>query len=48
MTLMEGLRCGFSRQAVAIDSDMGTFVYLGDVQKDLVATPDVEGEFPDT
>ena len=47
MPLTEVLRCGFSRQAVAINSDIGSFISLGEVQKDLVATPDVKGEFSD-
>ena len=46
MPLTEGLRCRFSRQAVEINSDMGKFVSLREVHKDLVATPDVEGAFP--
>ena len=47
MPLTEGLRCRFSRQAVEINLDMGMLIYLGEVWKDLVATPDVEGAFPD-
>ena len=47
MPLTEVLRCRFSRQSVAIDLDMGTFIYMGEVRKDLVATPDVKGAFPD-
>ena len=48
MPVTEGLRCRFLRHVVAIDLDIGMFVFLGKVQKDLVATPDVEGAFTDT
>jgi len=48
MALTEGIRAGFARQAVSIDADRGVYVPLGDVGKDLVATPDVERAFPDS
>jgi hypothetical protein len=45
MLLSEGLPCGFLQQAVAIDTSQATYVPLGEVQKSLVVTPDVESAF---
>jgi hypothetical protein len=44
----EGLSCGFRQQAVAIDTEDGEFVALGDVQKTIVATPDLDRAFVST
>jgi len=46
MRLSEGLPCAFLQQAVSIDPNMSTYIPLGEVQKTLVATPDVEDAFP--
>ena len=45
LNVTEGLTCGFRQQAVAIDPDEGEFVALGDVEKTIVVTPDLEGAF---
>lgn len=46
MRLSEGLPCAFLQQAVSIDPSLATYIPLGEVQKALVATPDVEDAFP--
>ena len=46
MRLHEGLPCVFLQQAVSIDPNMSTYIPLGEVQKTLVATPDIEDTFP--
>lgn len=48
MNVTEGLSCGFVQQAVAIDTNKGKYVPLGDVKKTVVVTPDVEHAFPST
>jgi hypothetical protein len=45
LNVTEGLTCGFRQQAVAIDTLESEFVALGDVQKTIVATPDLNGAF---
>merc|ERR1712183_40415 len=45
LLIHEGLQCGFSQEAVSIDPSTATFVSLGDVNKSLVVTPDVEKAF---
>jgi hypothetical protein len=45
LNVTEGLTCGFRQQAVAIDTHESEFVALGDVQKTIVATPDLNGAF---
>ena len=45
MLIHEGLQFGFRQEAVAIDPDEATFVSLGDVNKSLIVTPDVERAF---
>jgi hypothetical protein len=45
LNVSEGLTCGFRQQAVAIDTEESEFVSLGDVQKTIVATPDLNGAF---
>ncbi|KAL7550202.1 hypothetical protein ACHAWF_013440 [Thalassiosira exigua] len=41
----EGLRCGFRQEAACIDPNEAAFVCLGDVDKSLVVTPDIERAF---
>jgi len=41
----EGLQCGFRQEAVCIDPDEATFVALGDVDKSLIVTPDIDRAF---
>lgn len=45
LLIHEGLQCGFRQEAVCIDPDEATFVVLGDVDKSLIVTPDVERAF---
>ena len=45
MNVTEGLPCGFVQQAVAIDTEAGTYTPLGEVKKTVVVTPDVELAF---
>jgi hypothetical protein len=45
LNVTEGLTCGFRQQAVAIDTNESEFVALGDVQKTIVATPNLDGAF---
>ena len=45
MLVHEGLQCGFRQEAVAIDPDESTFVTLGNVNKSIVVTPDIEKAF---
>ena len=45
MQLMEGLKCGFTQQAVAMDPDQGTYIPLGNVKKNMLVIPDVENAF---
>jgi hypothetical protein len=45
LNVTEGLTCGFRQQAVSIDTQQSEFVSLGDVQKTIVATPDLTGAF---
>jgi len=48
MNVSEGLPCGFSQQAVLINPEETSYVILGDVQRTVVVTPDVEGTFQPT
>lgn len=45
MLVHEGLQCGFRQEAVSIDPDESTFVTLGNVNKSIVVTPDIEKAF---
>lgn len=45
MLIHEGLQCGFRQEAVSIDPDESTFVQLGNVNKSIVVTPDIEKAF---
>mmetsp|Transcript_5223 Transcript_5223/g.10174 ORF Transcript_5223/g.10174 Transcript_5223/m.10174 type:complete len:506 (+) Transcript_5223:133-1650(+) len=45
MPIHQGLQCGFRQEAVCIDPNEATFVALGDVDKSLIVTPDVERAF---
>ena len=42
MLIHEGLQCGFRQEAVSIDVDESTFVSLGNVNKSIVVTPDID------
>jgi len=44
MRLSEGLPCGFLQQAVSVSET--DYIPLGEVQKSLVVTPDIEDAFP--
>jgi hypothetical protein len=46
MNVTEGLSCGFLQQAVAIDTEKGKYVSLGEVKKSIVITPDLSSAFP--
>lgn len=46
MNVSEGLTCGFVQQAVAINTEEGKYVELGDVKKSIVITPDLDNAFP--
>jgi hypothetical protein len=46
MNVTEGLSCGFLQQAVAIDTEKGKYVSLGEVNKSIVITPDLNSAFP--
>ena len=41
----EGLTCGFLQQAVAIDSDRGKYLTLGNVKKSIVVSPNLDDAF---
>ena len=41
----EGLTCGFSQKAVAIDTEARKYVTLGDVKKSIVVSPDLDSAF---
>lgn len=41
MEVNEGLTCSFLQEAVAIDTDKGNYVSLGDVKKSIVVSPDL-------
>jgi len=45
MLIHEGLQCGFRQEAVSIDPDEATFITLGNVNKSIVVTPDIEQAF---
>jgi hypothetical protein len=42
MLIHEGLQCGFRQEVVSIDPEVATFVPLGNVNKSIVVTPDIE------
>jgi hypothetical protein len=41
MDVNEGLSCAFHQEAVAIDSEKGQYVSLGNVKKSIVVSPDL-------
>jgi hypothetical protein len=45
MNVTEGLSCGFIQHAVAIDTQEGNYIELGNVKKSMVITPDLAHEF---
>lgn len=45
MLVHEGLQCGFRQEAVCINPEEATFVSMGDVDKSLIVTPDIERAF---
>ncbi|KAG7351464.1 RNA polymerase III RPC4 [Nitzschia inconspicua] len=42
MEVNEGLSCAFHQQAVVVDVDKGNYIVLGDVDKSIVVSPDLE------
>lgn len=38
----EGLSCSFQQQAVVVDADKGNYIPLGNVNKSIVVSPDLE------
>lgn len=45
LNVSEGLSCGFGQQVVSIDKDRSEFVVLGNAQKTVVVTPDLDRAF---
>ena len=41
MTVSEGLTCTFHQQAVAVNTNEGHYITLGDVDKSIVISPDL-------
>ena len=41
MNVAEGIHCGFQQLAVSIDMDKGEYVPLGNVEKTIVVSPNL-------
>lgn len=42
MEINEGLSCAFHQQAVVVDEDNGNYISLGEVNKSIVVSPDLD------